>query len=186
MGNSHSAGRTADDPGTDFPADGPIDALLGYFLLFVVFERSTPTLASRIPDAVPGITPGAVRFGLAAFLWFVLAVVIFEQARRQAVALGVVAGDGETGRPWTVELPASARRWAYLGGFLIGAAVAAFTFEPGLETVVALIEAVTTLDVASFPVVDFVVMVVFFVAFGVATRSLDRLVFDGIRDVFGR
>ena len=78
------------------PAYGPVDALLGYGLFYVVVERATPTVVAVVGDAVGDAA--LVRLGLALALWFVLAVTLIDQLQRQLAALGVVSGDGS--RRW--------------------------------------------------------------------------------------
>lgn len=164
-----------------FPAYGPVDAALGFGLFYVVVDRATPTVVGEVTVAVAGVSPGAVQFGLAAFLWFVFAVTLVDQARRQLVALGVLRSDGR--RAWW-PAPAGlsgARAAGYLAVVVVAGVVAAWTFDTAVETAVALIPVVAALDAAAFPWGDFAVLVGFAVAFGIASHALDRLVVGGVR-----
>lgn len=163
------------------PAYGPIDAALGYVLFYVVVGRATPTVVAVTTDAVPDVSPSLVELGLAAALWFVLAVTVLEQARRQLAALGIGTRNGDDFDLVARLLPAERRPLAYLVALLVGGVVAAWTFDRGVETAVSTIRVVATLDAAAFVPADFAVMVVFFVSFSVATHALDRLSIDAVR-----
>lgn len=160
------------------PAYGPVEAALGFALFYVLVDRATPTVVDVISGALP---PSLVGLGLAAALWFVLAVTVLDQARRQLAALGVVGEDRSGGRPDDRVAPSESRALAYLVGLLVGGLVAVWTYEGAVGTAVSLLRAVAALDAGAFATVEFVAMVAFFVSFGVATRSLDRLVVGGFR-----
>ncbi|MFB6164584.1 MAG: hypothetical protein ABEJ31_05445 [Haloarculaceae archaeon] len=161
-----------------FPANGPLDALLGYALFYLLVDRATPTVVDVFATAVPDLEPALLRFGLAALLWFVLAVTVIDQARRQYAALTGTDDDG-----WSVVefIPVETRWLGSLGLAVVGGAIAAATFDRAVETAVSLIPVVATLDVGAFDPVAVAVLVVFFVAFDVASTALDRLVLGGIR-----
>ena len=78
-------------------------------------------------------------------------------------------------------MPSETEALLSLVGLLLGGTIATWTFERGVATAVSLIRIVGTLDVSDFPVGAFLVMVVFFVAYAAATRSLDRLLVGGVR-----
>lgn len=160
------------------PAYGPVEAALGFALFYVLVDRATPTVVDVLSGALP---PSLVGFGLAAALWFVLAVTVLDQTRRQLAALGVVGYDPSRGRPGDAVAPSESRALAYLVGLLVGGLVTVWTYEGAVGTAVSLLRAVAALDAGAFVTVEFVVMVVFFVSFGVAIRSLDRLVVGGLR-----
>lgn len=162
------------------PAYGPVDAALGFGLFYVLVDRATPVVVD-VAREVPGIDPSLVRFGLAAALWFVLTVTVVDQLRRQLAALGVGTHDAVDPDPASRAPPTESVALAYLVLFVLGGGLAWLTVERALETAVALIPAVAALDAGAFVSVDFAVMVVFFLSFAVATRSLDRLVVGGIR-----
>ncbi|MFC5971613.1 hypothetical protein ACFPYI_09745 [Halomarina salina] len=161
-----------------FPAYGPVDAVLGYVLFYVVVTRATPTATAVLADVLD-VSRSLVGLGLALFLWFVLLMTAIEQVRRQLGALGV----GVYSNPgrWKWALPAEPRALVFLVVALLGGVVAAWTFESAVETAVALIPVVARPDVAAFDVDAALVMAVFFVAFGLASAALDRLVVDGAR-----
>jgi hypothetical protein len=176
-----SRSRTAPRDRPAVPAFGPLDALLGYVLFYVLVDRATPTLVATVGDVLPDVAPSAVRFWLAATLWFVLVVTVLDQARRQLVALGVWEGSERSRSRWRSPLEDSAWYVPYLALALGGGAVAAWTFDRAVETVVALIPAVAALDPDPFLSGAFVVVVVFFVSFAVATFAIDRVVIGAIR-----
>jgi len=164
-----------------FPAYGPIDAALSYGLFVVFVDRATPTVVDVFSEDVLDLPPSLVRFATATLLWFVLAVAIIDQVRKQLAALGVGSYDAAELQLWSSLSPSPMRTAGYAIGAIVGAAVAALTFERAIDTGVSLIRIVATLDVAAFYLLDFVVLVVFFLAFGAATHSIDRLAIDGIR-----
>ncbi|MFD1647539.1 hypothetical protein [Haloarchaeobius litoreus] len=165
-----------------FPAYGPVDAALGYWLFYVVVDRATPTVVELFAERVLEVSPTLVRLGLAAVLWFVLAVTVLDQLRTQFDALtgrsgrrrGFVAGH---------LLPAQYWLLVFGLGVALGGATALVTFEVGLDGAVTLIESVATLDVAAILLLDVVAVVVFFGSFAVASFSLDRLTVRVIREL---
>jgi hypothetical protein len=163
------------------PAYGPVDAVLGYALFYVVVDRATPTVVDVLGGVLGGVTAGSIRLGLAALLWFVLVVTVIDGARRQLAALGVV-GDGEPDRSvWSPVIPSETQALAYVVLLALGGLVAAWTFESAVGTVVSLIRVVVTLDLGAFVLGEFLVMVVFFVSFEVAAYAADRLLVGGFR-----
>lgn len=180
--NSYGPAPERTDPGRcRLPAYGPIDAVLGFVAFYVFVDRATPTVVDVLAVAVPAASPSLVRLGLAATLWFVLAVTLLDRARRQLAALGVGSRDDVGRAERSRAAPTRLQFAGYLVVLLLGGVVAAWTFEPAVRTGIALIRTVATLDVAAFDPLGFVTMVVFFVAFAGATRALDRLVVGGIR-----
>lgn len=175
--------RTDRRDGRVFPAYGPVDAALGYALFYVVVERATPAVVEVFGDALPDVSPSAVRFALAAALWFVLAVTVLDQLRRQLAALGIVGDDSAGRRAWDRYVPSASRTIVHFGLLVVGGVVAAATFESGVDAAVSLVRVVGTLDPGAFVLGEFLEMVVFFVAFGVATHAMDRLLVDGVRSL---
>lgn len=171
----------SDGPGV--PAYGPIEAALGYVLFYVIVTRATPTVVEVAGDVLPGLSPSLVRLGLAVLLWFVLVVTVIDQGRRQLVALGLIGGDGREYGVWAQVVPTESRAAGYLVLLLVGGVVAAWTYEGAIDTAVSLVPAVATLDVGAFVSVEFLLLVVFFVAYGVATHAVDRLVIGGVRSL---
>jgi hypothetical protein len=96
-------------------------------------------------------------------------------------ALGLVTDNRDRLRLWSRVSPPSIRSAGYLVALAVGAAVAAVTVDPAIGTVVSLIRVLATLETAAFDPVAVLVMLVFFVAYGLATHALDRLVVDGLR-----
>ena len=167
-----------------FPAYGPIEGALGLVAFYLVIDRATPAVVAVLTDALE-VGPGAVRFGLAAFVWFVLAVTVLDHARRQLVALGVGGHAAVPGRlpNWAAALVPSTR--GYLVLLVVGGTLAALTVEVALAAVDDVVRAVGTLEVAAFPMEEFALLVVFAVSYGLATQALDRLVIDWLRDLGG-
>lgn len=163
-----------------FPAYGPVEAVLGYAMFYVVVDRVTPAVVTVFSETVLDLSPSLVGLGLASALWFVFALTVVDQARRQLVALGVLA---DTGPPdlWSrLSLPPVSTGW-HLVATVAGGAVAALTFEAAMAAVVALIPVVATVDVAAFVPGQILALLAFFVSYGVATRSLDRVAVRGVR-----
>lgn len=177
----NDAAGSAPPRGSDraFPAYGPVDAMLGYGLFVVVVERATPTVTTVFADVV-SVSPALVGLGTAALLWFVFLVTAVEQCRRQLVALGVVGTPSDE-----AETPALSGRRAlgYLALAVGGGAVAAATADDALDATVGLIRAVSVVDAGAIGLGDVLLVAVFFVAFGLVTRALDRLVIGGLRAV---
>jgi hypothetical protein len=163
------------------PPYGPVDALLGYVLFYVVVDRVTPTVVAVAAELFPDVAPSAVQFALAAFLWFVLVVSTIDQLRRQLAALGLGSHSEVDPDPTSRTPPSEPMALVSLLGVVLGGAVAWLSFDRGLEAVVTVVDAVVRLDVGSLLVVDLAVLLVFFVGYGVATWSLDRLVVGGLR-----
>ncbi|MFC7046065.1 hypothetical protein ACFQH6_12155 [Halobacteriaceae archaeon GCM10025711] len=169
--------------GRHAPAYGPIDAVLGFLLFYYVVDRATPTVVAVFADVLPDVSPSLVGLGLAMLLWFILVVTAVDQVRRQLAALGVgthhaVDSDTESSATYPAQ-----QALGYGVLVVLGGAVAAWTFDRGVETAVSMIRVVATLDAGAFVLADFVVMVVFFASFGLATHSLDRLVIGGVRSM---
>ena len=163
------------------PAYGPVDALLGYAMFYVVVDRATPVVTDVTDDLFPGVSPSAVGFALAAFLWFVFLVSTVEQVRRQLAALGLVSHAEVDPDPQTRRPPAEPVALGYLVVFGFAAGVASLTFERGIEVAVSLVPALAAFDIGSLLVADLVVMVLFFGSWAATTWSLDRLLIGGLR-----
>jgi hypothetical protein len=165
------------------PAYGPIDAVLGLGLFYVVVDRATPTVRAVAGDLFPGLNPSVVGLALAALLWFVFLVTLLDQVRRQLAALGLVRGDPGWVWPDSKPTPTAVQAAVYLLGVFVGGALAVWLFEGAMETTVALIRVVMALDPVAFSFGAVVGLVGFFVSFGIATHSLDRLLVGGLRVV---
>jgi len=172
--------RGTDGSGRRFPAYGPVEALLGFALFYVLVDRTTATLVAVFTDVLD-VAPSAVGFALAAILWFVGTVTLVEQVRRQRAALGVGTHDEVARDARSPTVPSETRALVALATVLVGGLVAAWTFERAVDVVASLARIVGTVDVTAVPLADVAVLVVFFVSYGAATRALDRLVIGGIR-----
>ncbi|MFC5368708.1 hypothetical protein [Salinirubrum litoreum] len=167
------------------PAYGPIDAVLSFAVFYVFVERATSTVVDVLTTAVPDFSASTVGFGLAALLWFVLAVTLLDQLQRQLAAVGVGTQSAVARADREAGTPGETRLFAYLAGLTIGGVIAVWTFEPAVQTGITMIQIVGTLDATAFAFVDFLTMIVFFVGFAVTTHSLDRLVIGTVRRVIG-
>jgi hypothetical protein len=151
--------------------------VLGYAVFSVFVDRATPAVVEAF-GGVAGLPPELVRFGLAAVPWFVLVVTVLDRGRRRLVALGVCSRRD-------VERARRERRAPTEAAFLFSLAgvVAAWTFEAAVAAGVSLVRAAGTLDPSRVVSLELVAMVVRFVAFGGATRALDRQVAEGVRSL---
>jgi hypothetical protein len=165
------------------PAYGPVDAVLGYALFYVFVDRATPTVVDVLASTLPDVSPSTVRLGLAVVLWFVLVVTAAEQVRRQFVALGIADGEDEDRDTLSRVLPSEPQALAYVVLLVLGGLVAAWTFDGAIGTAVSLVRVVAALDPGALVLGELVLMVVFFVAFEVATFALDRLLVGGVREL---
>lgn len=177
-GTDHRRGRRP-----RLPAYGPVDAVVGFAVFFIFVERATPTVLVVVTSAVPGISAETVGLGLAAVLWVVLGIVLFEQLQRQLAAVGLGTRSTVARAERQAGVPGEVRVVAYFGGLAVGGAVALWTFETAVLTGISLIRIVGTLDTEPFVLVEFAIMVVFFVSFAAASHSLDRLVIGTVRRV---
>ncbi|MFC6942880.1 hypothetical protein ACFQE8_23470 [Salinirubellus sp. GCM10025818] len=174
------AARTEAAIHREFPAYGPIEAILGYVLFYVLVDRATPVVVETFSETVLDLSSSFLEFGLAMALWFVLAVTAVDQVRRQLAALGLVSYDEYQLRVWSRVTPSSLRTTGYLVAVVVGGGVAVLTFQRAIETLVSLIPLFATVDPARFDIIGLLAMVAFFVAYGIATHSLDRLVIGAI------
>ena len=168
-------------PDAGFPAYGPVEAALGYVVFYVFVSRATPTAVEVLPTAIEGLSPSTVRFGLAVVLWLALAANVLEQVRRQVVAIRSGYGDD------FFQSAVATETWMLGYGLvlLLGGLVAWLTFDRAVDTGIAIVRFLVTLDVSLLVVADVVLLIVFFVCWGVAIRAADRLVIGGLRSARG-
>lgn len=178
--NAYVGSESRSDPRHEplVPAYGPVDAVLGFGLFYLVVRSVTPTVVDAV-TGVLSVSPSAVRFGLAAALWFVLAVTMVDQVTRQLAALGLF-DHRSVGRGRSPAIPSESQALGYLVLVVLGGVVAGWTFGPALDALAGLIDVLVPLD-GPVPVGDALVVVVFFVAFGAAAWAADRLVVGGTR-----
>lgn len=179
--NTNDKTGTRSDSGPSLPAYGAIDAVLGYVVFYVFVDRATPTVVDVVIAVLPDVSPSLVRLGLAGALWFILAVTLLDQIRRQLAALGVGSRDDVSRAEQARGAPTDIQLVGYLVVLLLGGIIAAWTFEPAIRSGISLIRVVGTLDVTRFMFPEVVLMVVFFIAFAIATRALDRLLIGSVR-----
>lgn len=163
------------------PAYGPVDAVLGYALFYVVVTRATPTVVAVATDVLPGVASSSVRFALAAALWFILVVTLLDQLRRQLTALGLASHPEVDPDPENRPPPSEPQALAYLVGVVFAGGIAWLTVDAGITALLSLLPAVATLDVGAIRLSALVLVAVFFVSYAIATRSLDRLLVGGLR-----
>jgi hypothetical protein len=173
---SRSAGHDLQGRGLPLPAYGPIEGLLGFLMFYVFVDRATPTIVSVVTGQLAGVSAGAVRTWAAAALWVILGLTVLDHARRQYVAARDAVEHPEPVRP-----PSRERLLGYLVVVLVGGGIAALTLEPAIQMGITTIRLVSTLDVSLFVLSEFLLMVLFFVTFGSATWSVDRLLIGGLR-----
>lgn len=173
--------RLTDPHGKWIPAYGPIDGLLGYVMFYVFLDRATPVIVPLVRSHFAVTEGPLVRVGLATVLWLVLAITVLDQARRQLAALGIGTDrDVERARR-SRSVPSDSRFLLYAIVVIVGGMLAALTFDFAVATGISLIRIVVTLDAPSFDPGAVVVLVVFLLAYGGATRAFDRLVVGGLR-----
>ncbi|WP_416841372.1 hypothetical protein [Haloferax sp. DFSO52] len=165
-----------------FPAYGPIDSVLSFVVFYIFVTRATPTIVD-VFSSITGLSPSAIGFGLAGFLWFILVVTLLDVVRRQFAAAGFGSRQSTEEQTRQAGVPSASRAVFYLVVVLVGGVVAVWSFEPAVAAGIGLIRMVGTLDTGAFDIVGFLVMILFFVSFGAATRALDRLVIGGVRAV---
>jgi hypothetical protein len=173
------------------PAFGPVEALVSFAAFYVFLDRATPTVVETF-TAVLDVSPGAVGFATAALLWFVGVLTVAEQVRRQLVAAGSLAVRPTTDDRWREAVagwregvPLPVRAGLYLAVLSVCGTLAAVTFDWAVETGITMIRVVTTLNPALLVPLDAVLLVGFFVVFGLAAKALDRLVVEGLRALVG-
>jgi hypothetical protein len=162
------------------PAYGPVDAVLGYVLFYVVVELVTPAVVDVVTDALPGVSPGMVTSGLAAFLWFVLAVTVVDQIGRQVAAYrGRTDGTGL----WA-HIPSETEATVATLAVVVGGALAASTFTAAMAALPDAVHALAAFDVAGLLALDVVTVVTFFASYAAATWGADRLLVGGVRTIW--
>lgn len=173
------------------PAFGPVEALVSFAAFYVFLDRATPTVVETF-TAVLDVSPGAVGFATAALLWFVGVLTVAEQVRRQLVAAGSLAVRPTTDDRWREAVagwregvPLPVRAGLYLAVLSVCGTLAAVTFDWAVETGITMIRVVTTLNPGLLVPLDAVLLVGFFVVFGLAAKALDRLVVEGLRALVG-
>jgi hypothetical protein len=181
--NTYVETRKSSEPRrSSLPAYGPIDALLSYVVFYIFVDRATPTVVEVITTALPNISPSLVQLGLAVALWFILAVTLIDQLRRQLAAFGVGSHDDVSRAERSGVAPTDLQLGGYLVVLLLGSIIATWTFEPAIRAGISFIQIVGTLDTSAFVLVEFGLMIVFFISFAGATRALDRLIIGGSGD----
>jgi hypothetical protein len=173
------------------PAFGPVEALVSFAAFYVFLDRATPTIVETFAGVLD-VEPGAVGFATAALLWFVGVLTVAEQVRRQLVAAGSLAvrptSDDrwrEAVAGWREGVPLPIRAGLYLAVLSVCGTLAAVSFDWAVETGITMIRVVTTLNPGLLVPLDAVLLVGFFVAFGLAAKALDRLVVEAVRALVG-
>jgi hypothetical protein len=162
-----------------WPEYGPVDAVLGLGLTYLVVDRATPAVVDVSRDVLPSVSSSAVQTALAAFLWFVVVVTVLDQGVRQVRAY---AGEREETSLWRW-VPSESEATVAVSSLVLGGVLAAWSYEVALATVPEAVRAVASLDWTILTSVEFVTLVVFLIAFNVATWGADRLVIGGVRSM---
>ncbi|MFC6954585.1 hypothetical protein [Halorubellus litoreus] len=173
-------GSTSADRGVFRPAYGPVDAVLGYVLFYVVVDRVTPAFVDVLTDASLGISAGMVTFGLAAFLWFVLALTVVDQVGRQVAAF---RGRTDESGLWA-RIPSETEATVASLAVVIGGALAAATFTVAMATLPDVVRSVAAFDVTGVVALDVVTLATFFASYAAATWGADRLLVGGVRVIW--
>lgn len=168
-----------------FPAYGPVDAALGYGLFYAVVDRATPAIVDVLAEALPDASPSLIGRGLAIALWVVLTITVLDQLRRQLAALGFGTHVAVRPRYPSRSRPSLTGLLVRLVVTVVGGFVAAVTFDSALDTAVSLVRAVGSFEVDALVPAELAVLLVFFVAFGIAARAADRLIIGALRAVVG-
>lgn len=169
--------------GTLFPAYGPVDSVLSFAAFYVFVQRATPTIVEIVTTSFPNVSDSSVRLWLAVLLWVILAVTVLDQARRQLAALGVGSRVAVNHSERERGVPSGMWVFVYITIVLAGGTIAALTFTRAIDTGISILRIIPTMDVAALSLIDIVLLILFFVSFGAATRALDRLAIGGIRVV---
>jgi len=167
------------------PAYGLVDAVLTYAMFYVIVDQLTPTVTTTLSTTLPDVSPDTVGLGLAVFLWFVLVVTVIDQARRQLAALGIgrhSAVDSDRSNP---AVPAKTSFVVYLLAAVFAGVVVVGTVDTAIDTLHATVVIVARPETATFDFWAIALLVLFFVAYGVLTWSVDRFVIGGLRSVLG-
>jgi hypothetical protein len=168
-----------------FPAYGPVKALLNLLLLYALVQFTTPTLVVTVTSTAPGVSAGLIETAVQLFVWFVFVVTVVDQIRRQQAATRERSLDERRPDDRTLgdraRLPVAIRVPLYLTMVAVGMAVAAWTIERAVGTLLTMIRAVPTMDFYLVSTTDFVTMAVFFLAYALTVEALDRLLIGGLR-----
>ncbi|WP_227133083.1 hypothetical protein [Halorubellus salinus] len=173
---TNSEASAAAAGGVFHPAYGPVDAVLGYVLFYVVVERVTPAVVDVVTDAFPGISQSTVTFGLAALIWVALGLTVVDQVGRQ-----VAAFRGRTDETLWARIPSETEATVASLAVVVGGALAASTFTAAMATLPDAVRALATFDVAGVVALDVVTLATFFVSYAAATWGADRLLVGGMR-----
>ena len=176
--------RPAGDLALVVPEYGPVEALLGFGLFYVVVTIVHDALRTDLLAVAPEWVPEPLGFAAAAALWFVGAVILLSEAARQVAA----------NPRWYRTAPErrrAARRLAPTRGFtvlyaLVGllGTVFAVAGVPAIEpTFRGIAAAVVTRTIPTIDATLLAQFLVFWLGWSLATRAVDRLSIGALRAV---
>jgi hypothetical protein len=173
-----------------YPAYGPIEAVVGVGLFYLIVDRVTPTLVAGLDGPLPDLVPEPLTTFMAFLLWVVLGAtvtgVVLTQLRENPREFTTPAECDE----FLASNQPSAWEYSRNGAMaLLGGAIALLTWN----TFIFVLRSITVVVVepggaveATVAVTDVAVFVVFLVGFAACVRGLDRLVVGGLRDLVYR
>ncbi|WP_267643246.1 hypothetical protein [Haloarchaeobius amylolyticus] len=199
-GTGHSAGigeapRSNEASGTDpgrrelllYPAYGPVEAVLGFVMFYVVVDHMTPVVVSALAGPLPGFVPEPATTVAAIFLWFILGLSLFGMAQDQLRENPRRFASRAQREEFLAQNRPTRSSYAYhLVVLVVGGLTAALAWETFLEVLEALmlvpVEGTGLLSPAVGPV-EIAIFVVFTVTFAAFSRAADRLAIGALRDV---
>lgn len=169
-----------------YPEYGPVEAVLGLGVFYLVVDVATPVLVETLAEPMPGLVPEPLTTLTAASVWVVAGLVVFATAVDQWQANPrEFESRKERDHFLDASRPDEWRYYAYAGVVLVGATVAYFswdTFQMVLErSIVTVVEADASIVVGTLDA-EVVVFVAFFLGTAAVTRGIDRIVVGSIRE----
>jgi len=172
-----------------YPEFGPVDAVLGFVLFYFIVGLATVVAVDVLARSAPDLVPEPLSTWAAYLLWIVLALVIIGQIAEQARSNPrVFESERERRRFLDDRRPTEQQYLWWAGWVFVGGAVAYLTFSRFVPTFAMVIRFFVDLFVAPVPtrpfrVADAFWFVLFFVAYSVMTRGLDRLIVGSLRSL---
>ncbi|ACV10311.1 hypothetical protein Huta_0122 [Halorhabdus utahensis DSM 12940] len=169
-----------------YPQYGPVEALVGVGVFYVIVDRMTPVLVEALEGAVPTLVPDPFTTLVAMFLWAIALLTLGSQVYAQL-------------RPNPLTFESRADREAYLDRkrptdseytinlvlLILGATIALLAWNGAIGFLEDVIPVVVELDgemPAAMTIENALVFAAFFVGLAAYTRGLDRLVIGGMRE----
>lgn len=191
----YEGGRTAaergESPGADrgntgratyfVPAYGPIEAVIGYVLFYVLVDIGTPVAMEAFAATGIGVDPSVIGNAGAIALWVILGLTVFGQTAEQIRGNPRRFSDREAaGTYLSAMAPTGARIRTWVVLFVVGAAITGFGLQIFLESFEALLEwsivAVGSANPRPVPLRLVGWFVGYSIGFSLFSRYIDRLV----------